>query len=125
MGDAQENGVSPRNDPSHHLVYHLELETMKMFGVGCSYGRLPGRENFPGGTVVKNLPDNAGDAREASWIPGLGRSPGVRNGYPLQYSCLEISMERSLAAMSMRSQKSATGVSTHTHTHTHTPGKAQ
>ena len=27
-------------------------------------------------------------------IPGLGRSPGERNGYLLQYSCLEISMDR-------------------------------
>ena len=35
------------------------------------------------GTVVKNLPANAGDM---SSIPGLGRSPGVGNGNPLQYS---------------------------------------
>ena len=40
--------------------------------------------------VVKNLSANAGDLRDASWIPGLGRSPGVENGNPLQYSCLEI-----------------------------------
>ena len=31
---------------------------------------------FPGGTVVKNPPANTGDARDASLIPGLGRSPG-------------------------------------------------
>ena len=35
--------------------------------------------------MVKNLPDNAGDAGS---IPGLGRSPGDKNGNPLQYSCL-------------------------------------
>ena len=35
--------------------------------------------------VVKNLPANAGDSREAGSIPGLGRSPGVGNGNPLQY----------------------------------------
>ena len=40
--------------------------------------------------VVKNLSANAGDLRDANWIPGLGRSPGVENGNPLQYSCLEI-----------------------------------
>ena len=40
---------------------------------------------FPGGSVVKNLPANAGD--EGS-IPGLRRSPGEGNGNPLQYSCL-------------------------------------
>ena len=41
-----------------------------------------------GGMVVKNLPANAGDARDAGSIPGLGRSPGGGNGNPLQYSCL-------------------------------------
>ena len=35
--------------------------------------------------MVKNLPDNAG---EASWTPGWGRSPEEGNGDPLQYSCL-------------------------------------
>ena len=39
--------------------------------------------------VVKNLPANAGDKRVVGLIPGLGRSPGVGNGNPLQYSCLE------------------------------------
>ena len=39
-----------------------------------------------GGSVVKNLPANAGDT---SWIPGLGRSPGGGNGNPLQYSSQE------------------------------------
>ena len=40
---------------------------------------------------VKNLPANAGDA---GLIPGLGISSGEGNGCPLQYSCLENSMER-------------------------------
>ena len=44
--------------------------------------------------VVKNLPANAGDARDASSIPGEGRSPGRRNGNPLQYSCLENPADR-------------------------------
>ena len=44
--------------------------------------------------VVKNLPDDARDTRNASLISYLGRSPEVRNGNPLQYSCLEISMYR-------------------------------
>ena len=39
--------------------------------------------------MVKILPANAGDARDVDSIPGLGRSPGVGNGNPLQYSCLE------------------------------------
>ena len=44
--------------------------------------------------VVKNLPANAWDTRDTSSMPGLGRSPGVGNGNPLQYSCLENSMGR-------------------------------
>ena len=44
--------------------------------------------------MVKNPSANAGDARDMGSIPGLERSPGVRNGNPLQYSCLENSMVR-------------------------------
>ena len=51
-------------------------------------------EGFPGGSVVKNLPVNAGDERDTGLIPELGRSPGEGNGTPLQYPCLEKSMDR-------------------------------
>ena len=44
--------------------------------------------------MVKNLSRKAGDAKGAGLIPGLGRSPGEGNGNPLQYSCLENSMDR-------------------------------
>ena len=44
--------------------------------------------------MVKNLPTNARDAGDAGLIPGWGRSPGVGNGNPLQYSCLENPMDR-------------------------------
>ena len=44
--------------------------------------------------VVKNPPANAGDVRDGGSVPGLGRSPGVGNGNPLQYSCLENPMDR-------------------------------
>ena len=43
--------------------------------------------------VVKNPPASAGDARDMGLIPGLGRSPRVGNGTPLQYSCLENPMD--------------------------------
>ena len=43
--------------------------------------------------VVKNLPANVGDVRDAGLIPGLGRSAGGGHGNPLQYSCLENSMD--------------------------------
>ena len=47
--------------------------------------------DFPGGSVVKNLPANAGNT---GTIPGFGRSPGGGNGNPLQYSWLENLMDR-------------------------------
>ena len=63
--------------------------------MGC---RLPGSsvlhylpEFTPAGSVVKKLPANAGDP---GLIPGSGRSPGERNGTPLQYSCLANPMNR-------------------------------
>ena len=50
-----------------------------------------GRKDFPGGSVVKNLPANAGDTGS---IPGSGRFPGKGDGNPLQYSCLENPIDR-------------------------------
>ena len=47
--------------------------------------------DFPGGSVVKYRPANAGDK---GLIPGLERSPGGGHGNPLQYSCLENSVNR-------------------------------
>ena len=46
---------------------------------------------FPGGSEGKESAHNAGDL---GLIPGWGRSPGEADGYPLQYSCLEDSMDR-------------------------------
>ena len=46
---------------------------------------------FPGGSDSKESAWNAGNP---GLIPGLGRSPGEENGYPIQYSCLENSMDR-------------------------------
>ena len=44
--------------------------------------------------VVKNPPANGGNLRDLDSIPGLGRSPGGRNGNPLQFSCLKKPMNR-------------------------------
>ena len=49
---------------------------------------------FPDGLAVKNLPAKAGDIEEASFIPGLGRSPGEGYGNSVQYSYLENPMDR-------------------------------
>ena len=46
---------------------------------------------FPGGSDGK---DSTCNAKDLGLIPGLGRSPEEGNGYPLQYSCLENSMNR-------------------------------
>ena len=43
---------------------------------------------------LKNLPTNAGDGGDVGLSPGLGRSPGERNGSSLQYSCLRNPMDR-------------------------------
>ena len=44
---------------------------------------------FPGGSVVKNQPENTGNSGVVGMVPGLGRPPGGGNGNSLQYSCLE------------------------------------
>ena len=74
--------------------------------------------------VVKNLSANAGDIRDAGLIPGLGRSPGGGNGYPLQYSCLQNSTDRgtqqaTVHGITESDTNEATCTHTHTHTHTH------
>ena len=49
---------------------------------------------FPGGSDDKESACHEGDPGDASSIPGSGRSPGEGNGNPLQYSCLDNSMDR-------------------------------
>ena len=66
-------------------AYNIILTIIK-----CSYKRM----SFLGGLEVKNLPANAGDTGDAGSEPGSGRSPGVGNGNPLQYTCLENPMDR-------------------------------
>ena len=67
--------------------------------------RLSYMVSFPGGSVVKNPPAKAEAVGNASLIPGSRRSPGVGNGYPLQYSCQIISWAEELGGLqSMESQ---------------------
>ena len=80
-------------------------------------------KGFPGGSVGNKSTGNAGDPGS---IPRLGRSPGVYNGNPLQYSCLENPMDRGawwaivhgVAKGSDTTERAR--AHTHTHTHTHT-----
>ena len=80
----------------HYLELCVIISAPILLWIPCLSGTTP-RHNL--GTtqvvlVVKNLRANAGDARDTGSIPGLGRSPEVGNGMPLQYSCLENFMGR-------------------------------
>ena len=73
--------------------------------------------------MVKNLPANAGDVGS---VPGLARSPGVGNGNPLKYSCLENPMDRrAWRATVYQVVKSRTGQNAHTKFTQATAPKAQ
>ena len=77
---------------------------------------------FPSGAVVKNPPANARDTGDAGTIPGSGRSPGGGNGNPLQYSCLENSMDWGAWRATVHGvPKRETQQSDWTHTHTSLP----
>ena len=75
------------NTFAYLLILHSTLLIVKVQIRDSNWASM----GFPGGTVVKNLPDNAGDAGS---IPGSGRSLGGGNGNSLQYYCLENSMDR-------------------------------
>ena len=72
------------------MDYCLHFFKDKLTTALTDFGTLPRKVML----VVKNLPVNEGDARDTGSIPGLGRSPGKGNGNPVQYSCLENSMDR-------------------------------
>ena len=67
----------------------MHTHTHTPFGVHCSQW-----VGFPSGSVVENLLACEGGAKDTGSIPGSGRSPGGRNGNPLQCSCLDNSMDR-------------------------------
>ena len=61
---------------------------------------------FPGISVVKNRPANAGDTEDVGSTPGSGRSPEGGHDNPLQYSCLENPHgQRSLVGYSLWGRK--------------------
>ena len=69
-------------------VFQLSVFLSSLFNLVC------GQRTFQVTVVVKNPPAGAGDTRDTGSIPGSGRSPGIGSGNPLQYSCLENSMDR-------------------------------
>ena len=64
--------------------------------------------------MVKNPPASARDTRDIGSVPGLERSPGGGNGNPLQYSCLEDSLDKEVHGVA----KNQTQMSAHTCIHT-------
>ena len=73
---------------------------------------------FPGGATGKNWAANAGDATDIDLIPESGISPGVGNGNPLQYFCLENPMGRGAWQATVHGvTQSRTHLSTYAHTH--------
>ena len=76
--------------------------------------------------MEKNLPANVGDTRDVGSIPGSGRSPRVGNCNPLEYSCLENSMDREAWWPTVYGiTENRTGLSTYTHLFFSSFGKKQ
>ena len=79
---------------TYRTCFHDKLKTKQNTGHQGIWKKTIRRKGFPGGSVVQNLPANAGDAGDVGLIPGWRRSPGVGNGNPFQYSCLGNPMDR-------------------------------
>ena len=92
-----EYACPPILPPFHSKIYHI-LRGREQLVLELQLSRLKSHDyinwafmmGFPGGSAGK---ESACNARDLSLIPGLGRSPGEGNGYPLQYSGLEKSMD--------------------------------
>ena len=86
LGELQSNRIGAEHSQSaYFIIINSGLYVLSTY-------KLPGIVvGFPGGSVVKSLPANAGDAGLSL---GAVRPPGGGNGNPLQYSCLENPMDR-------------------------------
>ena len=74
---------------------------------------------FPDGSVVKNLPANAGGPENSCLMPWSGRFPGVGNGNTFLYSCLGNPMERGAWWATVHGIAKRSDATEYTHTHTH------
>ena len=100
---------------SFSLCYHMRKKSLME---SCGLDQLHPGIGFPGGSVLMNLPANAGDAGS---IPGSRRSPEGGNNNPLQYSCLGNPIDSGAwRATVHRIAKSQTRLSDYAHTNTHT-----
>ena len=92
-------------------IFHIYLSSFHrpILGIAPAFGLI-----FCVAQVVKNPPANAEDIRDTGSIPGSGKPPGVGNGIPLQYSCLENPMNRGPWQATVHGvAKSCTRLSTH------------
>ena len=94
--------------PTCHIVVQFSLVSApRQHTKAISLNQPSGEGWLPRGSVVKNLPANAGDTGDKGSVSELGRAPEGGNGNLLQYSCLENPMEtRACGLQSMGSQKS-------------------
>ena len=76
------------------IAFKIWSKSSKLFVLVLLWVLTGKRGGFPGGTEVKSTPANTGDKKSWSSIPESGRCPEATNGYPLQYSCLENSIDR-------------------------------
>ena len=107
------HSLSPK--PSLFLKCSSELDLCMTHHLTC-YIWLTG---FPGGAVVKKLLANVKGSGDVGSVPRLGRSCGIGNGNPLQYSCRENPMDRGACWATVHGVASSwTWLNTHTHTHT-------
>ena len=98
-GDLPDTGIKPTSPALAGGFFTTEPPGKSGNDNGDSHYGL----GFPGGSVIKNPPANAGDVGS---IPGLGRSPGEGNGNPLQHYCPEKSHgQRSLVGYSLWGRK--------------------
>ena len=106
MDDSRQRGCSPGSDRGEMQKMSVGLE----MSIGIEYG---GCQASRLALPVKKLPANAEDIGDAGFVPGLGRSSGVGNGNPLQYSYLGNPIDREAWwAVVHRIAKSWTGLST-------------
>ena len=90
--------VDAESSPNHSLHPSPWKDCLPRTSLCCQKSRGPlGRRCLFShilAQMVRSLPASARDIGDSSSIPGSGRSPREGNGYPLQYSCLENSMDR-------------------------------
>ena len=88
QGTPKLHGYKRSGELSHGCSKCNTLSSISFSGCLILHG------GFPDGSMGKESTYNAGDTGEASSVPGSGRSPGKKNGNPLQYSCLGNPMDR-------------------------------